>query len=596
MKPRLVYDGECGFCRYTVEYARILTGDRVDYQPYQEVGEEYPHLSADDFRESIRYIDESGLKAGAQAAFETLAVGGRTTWIDLYRRLPGFAATCELAYRWVSRHREMSLAASRVLFGRQLVPLTYTRTAELTLRGIFLCGLFALVSLWWQAMGLFGSNGILPASEFLDAVYSNLGTRAMSLLPTVFWIASTDTVVHCVFAIGCLACLSGLLGRLRLTSAVMAYLAYLSLLNIGQVFTSYQWDILLVECFVVGAFLSRMPTAGIWLVRFLLFRFMFLSGIVKLLSGDPTWADLTALEFHFETQPLPNPLSWFAHGAPDWLLRAGVLATFVVELGFAFFVFAPRNVRAAAAIGFVALELLIFATGNYNFFNILTIVLCIALLDDQRLGRKSGRQPAAPDRIRSLPHRIGAGLAGLLMVQGSFHVVNTLGGLPGVLSPTVTATRPWRLTNPYGLFAVMTTQRHELIVQGSMDGVTWLDYELPFKPGDPDRIPGWATPHQPRLDWQLWFAALTSPASAPWVYDFATRLLDAEPAVLGLLDAPSFGPDGNDRPRYIRILTRRYRFAESGSSSWWEVGPPRVWLPAMRKRVGVVTHEPLVID
>ena len=306
------------------------------------------------------------------------------------------------------------------------------------------------------------------------------------------------------FGFGVLCAVVGLVGKLKTTAALGAYAAYLSILGVGQTFTAYQWDTFLVECLFAVAILARSPVAGIWVLRLLAFRFMFLSGAVKLLSGDPVWADLSALEYHFETQPLPTLFAAFAHQLPAPALKFAVAATFAIELVLPFFIFAPRKVRALAAFSFVFLEVLILITGNYNFFNLLTIVLCIALLDDRLLRRKRGAVPGTT--------RHGARwLAGLVIVLGLCQTAAAFARFPNPAQWV----DPLRVVNRYGLFAVMTTERRELVIEGSMDGGTWREYAFPFKPGDVDRVPGWATPHQPRLDWQMWFAALTVPQRAP---------------------------------------------------------------------------------
>ena len=385
--------------------------------------------------------------------------------------------------------------------------------------------------------------------------------------------------------------IAGLVGRLKTTAALGAYAAYLSLLGVGQTFTAYQWDTFLVECLFAVAILARSPAAGIWVLRLLAFRFMFLSGAVKLLSGDPVWADLSALEYHFETQPLPNALAWFAHQLPAPALKFAVAATFAIELVLPFLIFAPRKMRAVAAFAFVLLEVLIFATGNYNFFNVLTIVVCIALLDDRFLRRESS---APPPRFSA--QRLGARwLAGAVITLG---VCQTAGVFAPFPNPAQWVD-PLRVVNRYGLFAVMTTERRELVIEGSIGGDTWLEYEFPFKPGDVDRVPGWATPHQPRLDWQMWFAALTVPQRAPWIHDLVFRLFEAEPAVLRWIESPF----GDDPPKYIRIISYRYRFTEADASTdhadigrWWTRSNPRLWLGPIARRVPTVTHEPLVLD
>ena len=589
MAPRLVYDGDCGFCRYTVDYARAVTGDAVEYVPYQSVVDQYPEYSAEDFAKSIRLLAPGRTAAGADAAFRTLALGGRGKWLWLYRRLPGFATVAERIYSWVARHREACLRVARLLFGRELKPARFDFTADIVYRGIMAMALLAFGSLWLQAGALIGNSGVLPASEFLDAVRATFGAKGYWTVPTALWLGIP---LHAVFLFGVLCALVGTFGRFRTSAALGAYAAYLSILSAGQTFTAFQWDTFLVECLFAAAILARSPIAGVWVLRLLAFRFMFLSGAVKLLSGDPVWADLSALEYHFETQPLPTALAWFAHQLSAPVLSFAVAATFVIELAVPFLIFGPRKLRAVAASAFVFLELAILITGNYNFFNLLTIVICVALLDD-------GFFHAKTDRKRRPPATVARWLAGVLIALGVCQTASAFVRFPNPAH----LVDPLRIVNRYGLFAVMTTERRELVIEGSLDGENWREYTFPFKPGDVDRVPGWAAPHQPRLDWQMWFAALTVPERAPWVYDLVARLLDAEPTVLRWINDPFDGT----RPRFVRVISYRYEFTAHRTTAdlplqprnvgrWWTRSDAKLWLGPLRRQKPRVTHDPLDLE
>ena len=586
MTLRLVYDGDCGFCRYTVDYAHAVTGNAVEYVPYQAVVDQYPDHTEDDFAQSIWFFGPGVAACGADAAFRTLAAGGRGRWHWVYRKVPTFARLAERLYGWVSRHRELCLRIARPLFGRELRPARFETTADVVYRGIAGAALLAFASLWLQAEALIGDNGVLPAAEFLEAVYDTFGTGSYWTVPTALWFGLS---FHWVFAFGTLCASIGLVGKLRTCAALGAYAAYLSIVGVGQTFTAYQWDMFLLECLFAAAILARSPVAGTWVMRLIVFRFMFLSGAVKLLSGDPVWADLTALEYHFETQPLPTVFAWFAHQLPAPVLAFAVAATFAIELVLPFLIFGPRKLRAVAAVAFIGFELLILVTGNYNFFNLLTIIVCLALLDDRFFRAKRLPRP----RVRQIGARL---LAGVIIVLGLCQTAAAFARFPNPAE----LVQPLRIVNRYGLFAVMTTERRELVIEGSLDGDNWREYEFPFKPGDLDRVPGWAMPHQPRLDWQMWFAALTRPEYAPWIYGLVFRLLDAEPTVLEWIDDPFQG----ERPRYVRIVSYRYEFARSNGTPaqgdgsedtgrWWTRSDRQLWLPQMARRVPRVTHEPL---
>ena len=284
MAPRLVYDGDCGFCRYTVDYARAVTGDAVDYVPYQSVVDQYPEYSAEDFAKSIRLFATGSPAAGADAAFRTLALGGRGKWLWLYRRLPGFATVAERTYAWVARHREACLRVARLLFGRELKPARFDFTADIVYRGTMAMALLAFGSLWLQADALIGDNGVLPATDFLDAVHATFGANSYWKVPSVLWLGIP---LHAPFAFGVLCALVGLFGKFRTSAALGAYAAYLSILSVGQTFTAFQWDTFLVECLFAAAILARSPVAGIWVLRLLALRFMFLSGGREAALGRP---------------------------------------------------------------------------------------------------------------------------------------------------------------------------------------------------------------------------------------------------------------------------------------------------------------------
>ena len=579
----LVYDGDCGFCRYTVDYARAVTdveaAGSVRYEPYQRVAADYPDISVDEFRSSIQLITPTSRHRGADAAFRVLARAPRLrAWSWCYRNVPLFAWIAEAAYRFTARHRGAAYRIARPLFGAELRPADYVRTADLIVRGIGLSALFAFASWWWQAAGLVGSHGILPVGDYFDAARAQLGPWGWLQLPSLYWLSGADWMTTALCAVGVVAS-ALLLVRVATTyAALAAYVCYLSLEYGGGVFLEFQWDILLIETLLLAAVLSRQVRIGIWLTRLLVFRFMFLSGVVKLISGDPTWHGLTALDYHFETQPLPTVLAWYFHNLPHGVLRAFTAAALAIELVLPFFVFGPRNARRFAAAAFIVLELLILLTGNYNFFNFLTIVLCLGLLDDRTLrARVAPSRAAAPLRWRVLLVAMAA--------LGALQIHQTLGRgtFAGWETAILRAADPLQAVNSYGLFAVMTTERDELIVEGSDDGFEWRALPFEFKPEALDAAPRWVAPYQPRLDWQMWFAALTGREGAPWVGNLLVRLLNGEPAVMRLM-GPS--PFVAKPPRFVRIVRYRYEFTtpeqRERTGAWWGRQYLGIYFPPVR--------------
>jgi len=575
---RLVFDGDCGFCRYTVDYARALTGGKVEYRPFQEVEDQYPELTAEDFKASIWLFGPDGRSHGADAAYRTLAIGGRPGLSRAYRHIPGFSAISEWAYTFVSRRRLGFHRLSRIFFGRELRPAGFVVTAELGARLIGFTFLLAFWSYGTQILGLNGSDGILPIVDFLAQANQQLGASAWWRVPTLFWLEHSDTALQAACWIGAILGALATLGIAIRTCLGICFLLYLSLQTTVGVFMSFQWDLLLLEAGFIGVLAVGGRPAAVWLARLTVFRFMFMSGMVKVLSGDSSWRDYTALDWHFFTQPLPNPLSWYLHNGPEWLRHFLTGGTLFVELFLPFLIFMPRKLRQFAACAFIALELMIGLTGNYNFFNLLTIVLCLFLFDDQALSRvlpRSAFKVLAKRRLMPA-HRGGKVavniLCGLLMITGAglTWARATQQPYPEWIRPLYRVTQNFRLVGGYGPFAVMTKQRDEIVIEGTADGETWLQYELPYKPQALDQIPTQVAPHQPRADWQLWFAALSDYRREPWFQAMVGRLMEGSEVVGALF---SINPFPDEPPMAIRAQIYRYRFTtpqervESGD--WW---------------------------
>jgi lipase maturation factor 1 len=577
--PLLVFDGDCSFCRAWVGYWKDLTGDQVGYSPLQEVGDRFPQLSHQHFTSAVQLILDGEVRSGAYAVFTALAaLPGRRWMLWSYERIPGVAALCEAAYRTIAAHRSAAYWVTRLLWGAPVRRETYHLTGWLFLRLLGAIYLMAFASFGVQAGGLIGSRGILPAVEFLSAVHKSLRAAAYWNVPTLLWLNGSDAFLHTVWIVGVSLSLLLLLGVNVRAIRISLFALYLSLDTAGQIFMSYQWDALLLEAGFLAIFLGS-EVLIVRLFRWLLCRLMFLSGAVKLLSGDPTWRHLMALPVHYQTQPLPTPLAWYFYQLPSWFQRISVGFVFFVELVIPFLVLAPRRIRLFAGVAITLLQLLIFITGNYAFFNLLTIALCLFVLDDaalecivpKRLLARIGshaRYSGAPFWWRTV---CGLVATFVLFVSG-FQMVGELSGRHwGRSESVIRAVAPFQIINTYGLFAVMTTTRPEIIVEGSNDGTTWLPYEFRYKPGDLRRAPIWVQPHQPRLDWQMWFAALGNYQTDPWILNFLARLLEGQPEVLGLLGHNPF-PDGP--PRYVRALIYNYRFAtpaeKRASGDWWK--------------------------
>jgi lipase maturation factor 1 len=396
-----------------------------------------------------------------------------------------------------------------------------------------------------------------------------------------------------------------ILGIAPIPVLALLWACYLSLAVAGQAFLGFQWDVLLIEAAFAAMFFAPwsliprrsretpVPFIGLWLLRWLLFRVMFLSGVLKLTSGDMHWHDLTAMQYHYFTQPIPTWTSWYFHNMPAWFQTMGALYMFYAELAAPLMIFGPRRVRLLAFWSILLLQLLIAATGNFGFFNVLTIVLCIPLLDDNCFPRR------LRCTVRLLPLRhlwrwqwiATVPVALVVLVISSIPLVNSFNWYPRWPTPIATvesAIAPFRTINGYGLFRVMTTERNEIQIEGSDDQQTWLAYSFKWKPCDTKCAPAFCAPHMPRLDWQMWFAALGGIDDNQWLVNLGGRLLEGSKPVLALLDQ-SKNPFPNHPPKYIRFQFYKYTFTDpatrKATGAWWNrepLGP--YWSGILSKR------------
>jgi predicted DCC family thiol-disulfide oxidoreductase YuxK len=635
-KPLLIFDGDCNFCTVWVRRWQHTTIDRVEYLPYQDpkVGVAFPELAHARFETAVHLIETDGsVYSGAEAAFRALAHSDHEPLLlHWYERAPWFASITEGFYRYVASHRLLFSKLTRLAWGRHVEPSTYQVVRSLFLRSLSLIYLIAFISLWVQLMGLIGSGGILPASLTMlgfrqEANAAHLGWHRYHVLPTLCWFSASDGFLKVQCAAGSLLALLVLLGIAPAPCLFLLWLIYLSLAVVSREFLSFQWDNLLLEIGFLAIFFAppqlalrrahspRPSRLVLLLLRWLLFRLMLCSGLVKLVSGDVSWHNLTALQFHYETQPLPTWIGWYAHQLPGRVQQLSAVIMFVIELVLPLLIFAPRRVRLVPFVGFVFLQMLILLTGNYCFFNLLSILLCLVLLDDvtvlnlvpekhRSLLAKAdapvgvvsdpapgGETPAAVPKTvttqcgRSWPIQVIfplgciAIIIPLMQLAALIHVSIPW---PGPMITAYTWISPFRSINNYGLFAVMTTNRFEIVVQGSDDGVTWFDYEFKYKPGVIKRRPGFVEPHQPRLDWQMWFAALSDYRHNPWFVEFCVRLLGGSPEVERLLLNDPFA---NTSPRYIRAMLYEYHFTDfrtrRRTGAWWRRELKGEYLPVL---------------
>jgi predicted DCC family thiol-disulfide oxidoreductase YuxK len=626
-KPLMIWDGECHFCKRWVERWREITAGEVDYATYQEAAHQFPEIPIEQFKRAVALIEPDGKTFfAAEAVYRSLRYRSSRKWLTWsYDHVPGFAAISETAYKFIARHRGLGSIVTRLLWGKDVRPPTYFWARRWFLRALGMIYLIAFVSLWVQVDGLIGSDGVSPLNQFLPAVRAQLGRDAYALLPTLGWFNSSNAFLHFLCCGGVVLSLLLIFGIAPALSLAALFAFYLSLTIAGQTFLSFQWDVLLLETGFLSIFLApwrlwpreliwwpRSPTpgiaspvsrAGLFLLKFLLFKLMLMSGVVKLTSGDDSWgwlnhsfhwSALTALDYHYWSQPLPTMFSWWADKSPEWFKHFSVAFCLGVEIIVPFFIWAPRRPRLIAAGLIIFLQLAIAVTGNYCFFNLLTIALCLLLIDDAAVFRMERRASPASQELR--PPSTKSIIDRLLMYCAIVVVIVTLpinawlifsAFKPRTRPPHALATvyeqlEAFRIVNGYGLFRMMTKDRCEIVLEGSAEGVEWLPYEFKWKPGDVKRAPGWCAPHQPRLDWQMWFAALERPQENPWLGGLIVRLLQGSQDVNRLL---AYNPFPDKPPRYIRAMFYRYRFTTVSelrqTGAWWKRQELREYLPTV---------------
>ena len=385
---------------------------------------------------------------------------------------------------------------------------------------IYLAAFFSLSS---QIVGLVGSQGILPFADYLNQYQSHFGSRAFYRMPTLFWLGINDTILLWSCYLGAFLSLLVLFGRWVQFALIALFLLYLSLFYAGQIFLNFQWDYLLLEAGFLSIFLARGPNRLIiFLFHWLLFRLRFLSGYSKIASGDPAWSGLTTLNTYFESQPLPHIGAWYAHQLPEWLLSTATALVLFAELVVPFFIFLPRKFRIFAALFTIIIQLGIVATSNHNWINLLTIALCLFLLDDRFV---RSLFPKLIKDEQSLPpgHRKTLVVAAFLLVTTSLATMTEL--MAGYQTPAVLERiRAFGIGNSYHVFPTMQIERHELMIEGSDDGVNWLRYRFKYKPDDVSDTPKFTVPHQPRLDWMIWFIPPQAEFMRHWFDSFIWRL------------------------------------------------------------------------
>ncbi|MFB6305032.1 MAG: lipase maturation factor family protein [Haloferacaceae archaeon] len=455
----------------------------------------------------------------------------------------------------------------------------YVLVRLLLRRGLAALYLLAFLVAARQFRPLAGEDGLLPLDAYVER-------RSFRERPSLFYYFPDDRVIGAAAWAGVGLSVVALVGGagwfpapFALPGSVLLWTVlwalYLSFVNAGQTFYGYGWESMLLEAGFLAIFLGTAgtgtPVLVVWLFRWLLFRNMFGAGLIKL-RGDECWRDLTCLDYHYETQPIPNPLSWFAHHLPDRFHRVETLGNHVVEVAVPFLYFAPQPFAAVAGVLTVGFQGWLLLTGNFAWLNALTVVLAAATFSDGVLAAALPVAAPTPAPV-PLPLQVAAGLLTLVVVARSVEPVRNMLSERQAMNA---AYDPFHLVNTYGAFGSVTKERYEVVVEGTSDetvtaSTEWREYEFPGKPTDPARRPRQVAPYHLRLDWQLWFAAMSpSPRRHPWFPRLLDRLLDGDEPTLSLL---ATNPFPEDPPEHVRAVRYRYRYttpeerAETGR--WW---------------------------
>ncbi len=460
----------------------------------------------------------------------------------------------------------------------------YWLTRLLLERGIAFICLVAFIVALNQFKPLLGERGLLPVPLFVKQV-------PFGDSPSLFYFVPRDFAFTTAAWIGIVLSaliLTGVAARHTWSNVVAwaaIYLLYLSFVNVGQTFYAFGWESILLEaCFFaifLGGFRAMPQAIPIWLFRWLLFRIMFGAGLIKL-RGDPCWRDLTCLNYYYETQPMPNPLSWYFHWAPQWLNKSGVLFNHFAELIVPFFYFLPQPIAGIAGLITIVFQLSIIISGNLSWLNWLTLVLAFSTLDAKFFSGLASWAPALHPVWPAVQVVNYALLAGVVLM--SIPVVTNMLSARQIMN---TSFNSLHLVGTYGAFGSITRTRYEVIVEGTDDavitsGTRWREYEFKGKPGNVAYRPPQIAPYHLRLDWLMWFAAMSGYQDYPWFINFVAKLLEGDKPVLSLLRS---NPFRDKPPRYVRAMLYEYHFTTPAehkkSGVWWKRTLAGPYFPAI---------------
>jgi len=501
----------------------------------------------------------------------------------------------------------------RGISGRLLPRWIFLRALEL----IYYSAFFSLLA---QIRGLIGPHGILPVGEYLQALAERFGHAGYWYAPTLLWFSSGSYALTGICWAGMIASLLLVLNFWPRGMLAVCFICFLSFVSAARDFSAYQSDGMLLEAGFIALFFapagfrpgwgeeSRPSRASLFLLVWECFRIYFESGVAKIMGGDPQWRNFTALDEYYQNGPLPTWIGWYMQHLPHWFHTATAFGTLALELGVAWLMFLPRRLRVLCFLIITPWQAGIILSANYTFLNYLVLTLGILLLDDQcvlpwlprfwkksYLATKEAKPLDAPvpeEKWRKkLREQFSALKLALTAVMLTWIFYATLAQMVWMAKPwplpmtPVSALEPFRIANRYGLFAVMTRGRYEIEFQGSDDGQNWLLYPFRFKPQDPRKAPRIYAPYQPRFDWNLWFASLSSWRQEPIIVRTEQSLLRGDADVLLLFAG---NPFPHAPPRQVRCVVWQYWFttpAEKQSQGmWWKRQQLGLYAPTLERQ------------
>lgn len=564
-KPYLIYDGECGFCKLCVNL--LKEGATLNYEEssYQDwLGTEKAKnwdLNETHFSKAVYLLLPEGKHlSGAEAIYWLLHHSNKISiFYKIYKFFPPYKILSDLGYGLVAKNRFLASKGLKTLQGLSDIGHRRNSTIELFFILLSICHVFFFVSMLMEGQSLFGVNGIASIKSKIIPYTKYFNDSRIWNIPSLFWMNQSNGFIDGLSIAGLLSSVGILIKKTRFFSLIINFLFILSFLGFGQPFLNFQWDSLLLETTFLSLLIlspkgySRHSGFGLLALWSLSVKLFVSSGAVKLLSSTPHWKNGTALLQHFQTQPLANNLSIYFHSLPVWILMTSTLIVVFMQIFFPLFQLVPGKFRKWSTSGLIILQLFIFLSGNYNFFNINAIALLILFYRDEDLKfiplSFNKRLPIKEIINEKLKSYFGI----FIIIVNLLMITDRVGGTS--FSPYGSSwNQSLRIFNHYGLFANMTMYRDELILEYSQDKNSWSRIDFPYKPDFEKDCPTQIAPIQPRLDWQMWFAALGSIERNRWLQSLVVKILKGQKTGFSFLEK------GDYPPKYLRIRRVQFNF------------------------------------